>query len=1110
MRARRLAAALSLLVPLVPAGAETGGCLRVGVADIRLPAPQTADTLALPHRLISWPSFEVLLDSLHYREGIDWQLDAIAGQLIWVGPPPPEASTLTVRYRYLPMSLTGSWQHDSLRVGMEPAADAMPPARADAPRAPAGLPAGASLQVGGSETFSLTFGNRRDVNLTQSLYLTLGGQLADSVRVRAVLTDRNLPLQPEGTTTELADLDQVLIELRSPWADLDLGDIQVREDRFQFLAHAREMDGLRLRAGRRGKQGAGAIGRGLGRHEQVEFFGVDGRQGPYALITPGPGEDILLTAGSERIWLDGARLQRGEDADYTIDYSSGEVFFTSRRPITARSEIRAEMQVRRGVFDRNYLLLASSVGDSSGGVSVAWMREQDDPDRSPTLVLGDEERSALREAGDSTTAALDGGIRFVGEGQGPYALVEPDTLDFAVFVYYVAETGEELGAYEVDFADVGEDEGDYDLDETLTEAVGTSIYTFVGRRRGRYLPGRRLPLPESHDVVALRAGGDPVRGLRLQVEGAASWLDRNQLSPRDDGDNAGAALAASGRYRTAGDRVEIRVGYRGVDERFVTPEAIDPAFYHRRWNASTDQLGGRDRRGTVGLRLRPAARIGLDADFERIETSGGLSGRRWHARAQRSGVLHGRGEVWLGRSRASGIAGEELRAQGAMGWRKQLDLEASYEMEDLERGGEGEGYHTVRATAASGTRWPRAQLSLLTEWRWDHERQGGRRQARGLRRRLQAEADWSGERTLAHLIYAHASAQDAGGARLSRSHLADWSMSHRTDGRLFSGEWRGKLTAEALAEVAERLLYVGTDAGHYDSLGHYVGVGDYELYFEDGDSTQIETGIESAVRLSGRPLAWAGGGNRALRAVEASVYARLKLRTPGSAGAVVGHVGQLFSGDAPARDHQSLLRGELSWKPRGVLPSPRARWVRRRGVERIGNDFLRIRRSDRQEIETRWTPRPGLQSRLEVSREIEREGVERSGVSSADEREEHGVAAEVQWRFHDPFSVRGGGSGAWTSFDPTGSERTTGEAMAGWAIDLARRGRVELLVERRWVGQSGGTPGTFLLEREGWEGSLNGSLRPRANLSGTLSLRLEGARGRRTVVTGRMEVRALF
>ena len=74
--------------------------------------------------------------------------------------------------------------------------------------------------------------------------------------------------------------------------------------------------------------------------------------------------------------------------------------------------------------------------------------------------------------------------------------------------------------------------------------AGRTVYRYVGRGLGTFLPGRSLPLPASHTVAGGGLVLEPVRGARLDAELAVSRLDANTFSTRDDGNDAGSATRA--------------------------------------------------------------------------------------------------------------------------------------------------------------------------------------------------------------------------------------------------------------------------------------------------------------------------------------------------------------------------------------------------------------------------------------------------------------------------------------------------------------------------------------------------------------------------------------
>jgi hypothetical protein len=345
----------------------------------------------------------------------------------------------------------------------------------------------------------------------------------------------------------------------------------------------------------------------------------------------------------------------------------------------------------------------------------------------------------------------------------------------------------------------------------------------------------------------------------------------------------------------------------------------------------------------------------------------------------------------------------------------------------------------------------------------------------------------------------------------SRTDLGDWSLAHRVPEGWLTGDWRGRMTVAENRLRAERLRLAGENAGHYDSLGHYVGVGDYELYYEPGDSAALEARFESAARLTLRPLARAGARARALAGLESTLFGRIEAAAPQGLGVLLAHPRDLIEGSSTQRAHERLLRADVAWNGPPRAPTPLLRVEDQRRRERGAVGLLRERSRREELLEVRIPFRSGLNGRVELAAQRERDGVETvSATASYDERRTRRLAAETTWALREALALRLRAEGGREHLEPAGGAWTRRALTLGVTVQPVATGRIELTVERRWSDDAAPAASPFSIERPGWEVTCNGSLRPRGVVSGSLWIRVNRDEGSAAVVSGRMEMRAYF
>ena len=286
-------------------------------------------TFQLPHQFIAADS--VVLDSMRTLERDDeFTLDRRRGRLSFdsaftssvVNDSLTLTRTITVWYEYFPFRFQDSYFRRRLLVLKDSTGkDSM---RIAKPRAKFGLDDifGQNLQKSGSIVRGFTVGSNRDFSLNSGLRLQLAGKIASDIDIVAALTDENTPIQPEGTTQTLQEFDKVFVEVRSTDVAATLGDFNLELVGTEFARLNRKLQGAKATADYRlgFSNGSTIISAATtrGKFNTNQFAGVEAVQGPYRLTGANNEREIIVIAGTERVYINGEQQTRGETNDYTI------------------------------------------------------------------------------------------------------------------------------------------------------------------------------------------------------------------------------------------------------------------------------------------------------------------------------------------------------------------------------------------------------------------------------------------------------------------------------------------------------------------------------------------------------------------------------------------------------------------------------------------------------------------------------------------------------------------------------------------------------------------------------------------------------------------------
>ncbi len=267
---------------------------------------------------------------------------------------------------------------------------------------------GSGIEKSGTLVRGFTVGTNHDFSLNSGLRLQLSGKLSNDIEVVAALTDENTPIQPEGNTERLDELDKVFIQIKHPLATGTFGDYQLTRKQGEFGLIDRKLQGLLGEFNVKNTNGYIAIASSRGKFTTNNFNGIDGVQGPYILSGVNGERDIIVLAGTEKVYLDGIEMKRGEGNDYTIDYSNAQITFTPKRLITSYSRISVDFEYSAQQYSRNFFGtgVQSKLLKDALGIQFQYLREGDNQDAPIDIALSDSDKKILAAAGDDRNKAV--------------------------------------------------------------------------------------------------------------------------------------------------------------------------------------------------------------------------------------------------------------------------------------------------------------------------------------------------------------------------------------------------------------------------------------------------------------------------------------------------------------------------------------------------------------------------------------------------------------------------------------------------------------------------------------------------------------------------------
>ena len=500
-----------------------------------------------------------------------------------------------------------------------------------------------SLTYSGSLGRSLSFGNSQDAVVNSSFNLQLNGMLGDSIQIAAAITDNNIPIQPDGTTQQLNEFDRIFLQFKKrPW-QVDLGDIDLRQNNFYFLNFYKRLQGISFQTENRiGKNlnnkfnVTGAVAKG--KFTRNIFPGLEGNQGPYRLRGANNELFFVVLAGTERVFIDGEVMQRGEDQDYVINYNTAEVTFTPRQMIHKDKRIQIEFEYA----DRNYLNYLVYAGNEIQlgqklKISISAYSNSDSKNSPINQTLDKAQKQFLSQIGDSVQNAFFPTAYLDTFATGKILYVKKDSvvngIPYAIFIYQAFRSNEMYG---LSFTDIGQGRGNY---LPAFNAANGKVYVWVapvnGLPQGNFEPVSLLVAPKKQQLATVKMEYQLTDNAQAFVETGFSKRDVNTFSARDKGNDIGGAIklgVVDGRSVQLGRKklgLNSLLGYEYVNEKFRPLERLRSVEFLRDWglpfnftDTVTEQLP------SIGFQLKDSNANNVQYNYQGYIRSDGYKGHR--------------------------------------------------------------------------------------------------------------------------------------------------------------------------------------------------------------------------------------------------------------------------------------------------------------------------------------------------------------------------------------------------------------------------------------------------------------------------------------------------
>ena len=487
------------------------------------------------------------------------------------------------------------------------------------------------LETSGNISRGINIGNNQNSVLESELDLKIIGKLNEKVSIKASIQDSSIPIINNGYSQQLNEFDQIFIELQSEDWVLRGGDIDLIKTNSFFANYEKKIQGLLLDSYLNEKiniTSAAAIVKGSFTKSILNV--ENGNQGPYKLTGENGELYVLIVSGSETVFVNGIKIERGIDKDYIINYNAGEIIFNSTFPIMADMRIQVEYQVSEKNYNSVFGYSNIEIKNKKSKYNFSYYNETDLKNQPLLQNLNNDQIGILSAAGDDENLMNipSGSLSNYDENR---ILYKKEIVEGVEIYVYSNNPEDEL--YTVRFQNVGENQGNYILSSNNTiENIYEYIMPIDSQRQGNFEPIIKIISPKKRQIAVLNSNTTFNESSELYYEIAGSNFNKNLFSTIDDEDNKGFASMIGFNKKIKIDstfNIYSKLDLKYIDKNFEIIERIFGPEFERDWGFEVNSFNGQSQtvaNTTFGFRKSNLGSI--DYTFENLKLGKLFSGQK--------------------------------------------------------------------------------------------------------------------------------------------------------------------------------------------------------------------------------------------------------------------------------------------------------------------------------------------------------------------------------------------------------------------------------------------------------------------------------------------------